>query len=685
MRKRLISLAAAAALAVSALSLSAFAKPQETEQKLPFELTAPTNVALTYLDGNDSYNTCEIAYSQNNSMSKWATRKADPDDYDNVMKELNKMGYDDVSVSAQIDWSIDSQDDWKCNEYWLTDGYDADYKQHLGDWAYTDFNCAPETTTTAWIFRNMGNANDPEDRTWHGHHADGYDYNGWKDVLKKGQYKLITNEDGEKYAKIDFTKHTIYTRVRWRVTLRPLEGDDNTYVVSDWSQIAAVGKDAKKVEPIKPGEIDPPQISDLHYTDKEFNNYPVIAFKLAVSEKLKEQLTRASGTQGNIRLEVEARVKGSSEWVGLQGDFEIKAGDMEMDLQNLLEKTGSLKKGTPIELRARYWCSQVGVEEDFYTDWATISFSAETVDRIAGNNRFGTAAEIAKAAFPNGADTVVLANGLTFADALAGVPLAAGLNAPILLAGTDSIPKETTNAIEKLGAKKVIILGGEGAISKKVEKTLRANKLTVKRLAGQSRFGTATAIAAELNKAPEEIFFVWALNAADALSVGGVAAAKNAPIIYLTTKGKLNADTEAYLKTVKGKVKNAYVIGGEGVIDNDMMKQAGDALGLKVGKTITRVAGKNRYETCVAVNTTFASVLTGTGICVAKGLDFPDALAGGVYAAINREPLFLADSYKLQECQTNYLKEKKATRISVFGGIGAVPDNVVMVIEKASK
>ena len=687
MRKRIVSLAAAAALAVSALSLQAFAQGGVPKiQYLPFGISEPKNVVIRYLEGRDSLNTCEIAYSQSEEMSEWASRYADELEHDKVIKELEKLGLQDAWITAQIDWSLDSQDDWKCDQYWTTGGYDSAYVQHLGDWAYTSANYSPEITNTEWIFRGMGNANDPEDAIWNGFHGPGGDYKGWKDVLKTGQYSLVTTEDGEKHAKIDFQKHTLYTRVRWLVTLRPdQDGAKDSMITSPWSEVAAVGKDAEKIEPIKAEDLDAPAISNLHYTDKESGNYPVIGFKLDVTDKLSKQLAQASGTQGYFRLKVEARLKGAAEWTELHGDFEIKAGDMELALQTLAEKEGNnIKAGTPIQLRARYECFQTGLD-DIYSPWTTLTFSAEVAERIAGDNRYGTAAEIAKAAFPSGAETVVLANGLTFADALAGVPLAANLKAPILLAATNSLPRETTNAIEKLGAKKVIILGGESAISKKVEKTLEDNKLTVTRLAGDSRFGTATAIADELNKEPEEIFFVWALNAADALSVGGVAATKNAPIIYLTTKGKLNADTEAYLKTVKGKVKNAYVIGGESVIDNDMMKQAGDALGLKAGETITRVAGKNRYETCVAVNTTFASVLTGTGICVAKGLDFPDALAGGVYAAVNKEPLFLADGSKLQECQSKYLKAKKATRLSVFGGIGAVPDNLVRIIENAGK
>ena len=342
-----------------------------------------------------------------------------------------------------------------------------------------------------------------------------------------------------------------------------------------------------------------------------------------------------------------------------------------------------------------------------FSSWKTVSFDvskststrtrqcsvcdtveSDTVEnavvRLAGDNRFGTAAAISKASYPKGAKTVILAFGLNYADALAGVPLAEKLNAPILLTHTKKIPDETLAEIKRLGAKKVILLGGGGAISEDVEKTLKKNGLKTKRIAGQSRFGTATAIANELNKAPEELFFVYGLDSADALSVGGAAAVKGAPIIYLTTDGKLNADTEAYLKTVKGKVKNAYVIGGDGVISDAMMKNVASALGLTVNKTLVRVAGKNRYETCVAVNKKFKNVVSSDGICVAKGLDFPDALAGGVYAAKNKQALFLADGNKLQDVQSSYLKSKNAAKITALGGTGAVPDDLVKLIAEAS-
>ena len=305
--------------------------------------------------------------------------------------------------------------------------------------------------------------------------------------------------------------------------------------------------------------------------------------------------------------------------------------------------------------------------------------------RLAGDNRYATAAEIAKKAYPSGAETVVLASGMTYADALVGVPLASKLNAPILLAAKDSLPRETTNALEKLGAKKVIILGGKGAVSEQVEITLKNQGITTERYEGGTRFGTATAIAEKLNENPTDVFFVYYNGFPDALSASTAAALKNAPIIYLTTDGDMNADTAAYLAKLKkaGSVKNAYIIGGTGVITDNMLKKVGTALGV----TPKRLDGKDRYETCVAVNNEFKSMLSGKSICVATGADYPDALAGGVFAAIQKAPLFLingkAQTLILSDKQKAYLKTLTPNMMYVLGGIGVVPDSHVKTVADA--
>ena len=310
--------------------------------------------------------------------------------------------------------------------------------------------------------------------------------------------------------------------------------------------------------------------------------------------------------------------------------------------------------------------------------------------RLAGAGRYTTAAEISKKAFPSKADSVILAYSMNYADALAGVPLAVKENAPILLTNTKSLDSTALAEIKRLKASKVIILGGEGVIGKQVETELVQSGIktaNIKRIAGKNRFSTAATIAQQLNTKPTDVFFVYGNNFADALSVSTVAASKNAPIVYLTTNGSLHPDTAAYLAALKkaGSVKNAYVIGGEGVISDDMMNKAANALGLAKA---TRVAGKDRFKTCVAVNETFAGVLKGDMLCVATGMDYPDALAGGVYAAKNKAPLFLingkAPTLNLNDEQKAYLKTKGASSITAFGGVGVVPDSHIQTVAAAS-
>ena len=301
------------------------------------------------------------------------------------------------------------------------------------------------------------------------------------------------------------------------------------------------------------------------------------------------------------------------------------------------------------------------------------------VSRLAGSSRYDTAADISKATYDK-ADTVVLAYSMNYADALAGVPLAAKLKAPILLTNTNSLDPAALAEIKRLGAKEVLILGGENAISKQVETELVQSGIkaaNIKRIAGKNRFSTAATIAQQLNTKPTDVFFVYGFNYADALSVSTVAASKNAPIVYLTTNGSLHPDTAVYLATLKnaGSVKNTYVIGGDKVISDDMMNKAAAALGLS---KVTRIAGADRFETCVEVNKTFKAFLTGNKLCIATGMDFPDALAGGVYAAKNRSPLFLVNGKSktpaLNDAQKAYLKSVKIDSYAVFGGTGAVPD-----------
>lgn len=307
--------------------------------------------------------------------------------------------------------------------------------------------------------------------------------------------------------------------------------------------------------------------------------------------------------------------------------------------------------------------------------------------RLAGKNRYDTAAVISKTTYDKASD-VVLASGKSYADALAGVVLAGKLNAPILLTEPNTLPAETLAEIKRLGAKNVTILGGESAVSKNVETTLVSNGCTASRIAGSTRFRTATAIAEKIDAAPTTLFFVYGLDYADALSVSPIASAMNSPIIYLTKDGSMNEETAVYLAALKKKgcVRTAYVIGGEAVISKAMMQKTADALGLINGKQLLRVSGADRYETCMNVNAKFFGAVPSNMICTATGLDFPDALAGGVFAAKHSSMLFLVNgkANSITKDQKEFINDKYLNGLAILGGTGAVSDKIVESINAAS-
>jgi putative cell wall-binding protein len=105
------------------------------------------------------------------------------------------------------------------------------------------------------------------------------------------------------------------------------------------------------------------------------------------------------------------------------------------------------------------------------SDSASRLWVGKTV-RIAGANRYFVSSGVARYAFTKQSttvDTVYLATGVTFPDALSGAVLARKSGSPIMLTTKDCIPIDTAQKITMLGAKKIVILGGTASVSTAVE------------------------------------------------------------------------------------------------------------------------------------------------------------------------------------------------------------------------
>lgn len=85
-------------------------------------------------------------------------------------------------------------------------------------------------------------------------------------------------------------------------------------------------------------------------------------------------------------------------------------------------------------------------------------------ERIAGSDRYETGVEISSALEP-GVDVVYVAVGTDYPDALAGSALAGAQDTAVLLTKGSKLSNDTAERLVELEPAKVVVLGGEEAVS----------------------------------------------------------------------------------------------------------------------------------------------------------------------------------------------------------------------------
>ena len=76
--------------------------------------------------------------------------------------------------------------------------------------------------------------------------------------------------------------------------------------------------------------------------------------------------------------------------------------------------------------------------------------AAVAYDRISGPDRYATSVAVSKLAFPNGTDTVYLASGMAYPDALSAGPAAVAAGGTMLLTAPTAIPAVVANELKRL-------------------------------------------------------------------------------------------------------------------------------------------------------------------------------------------------------------------------------------------
>ena len=291
---------------------------------------------------------------------------------------------------------------------------------------------------------------------------------------------------------------------------------------------------------------------------------------------------------------------------------------------------------------------------------------AGTVTRIAGSDRYTTAAAISAATFAPGVPVAYIATGTKYPDALAGAVPGALAPGPVLLVSGSTIPHVVATELTRLAPGRIVILGGTSVVPSSVQTALAGYTTgTVTRIAGVDRYDTAAAISAATFAPDVPIAYVaTGKKFPDALA-GAVAAALGPGPMLLVPGEAIPPSVAAELGRLKpGRI---VVLGGASVVSSGVQA----ALAGYTAGTVTRIAGIDRYATAAAISA--AHFDPGVPVAyIATGDNYPDALSGAVAAALGPGPLLLVAGGTIPPVVATELTRLKPGRIVILGGVAVV-------------
>ena len=279
---------------------------------------------------------------------------------------------------------------------------------------------------------------------------------------------------------------------------------------------------------------------------------------------------------------------------------------------------------------------------------------------------------MSRIAYPNGADTVIIANGESFPDILSAMPYGKAIKAPVLYVNQDSIPKKTDYEINKLECTRLILIGGDDTISRNVERKLSKQGFAIDRIDGADRYQTSEMIAKRLRYATgkdnNDVIVANGKIFPDALSISPMAMDKQIPIL-LSHKDHMSEYTKEALKDLsKGKV---YIVGGESTIDSGVEAE----LKTYAKNGIERFGGEDRYDTSRIIT---EKMNPNAALAIyASGQIFPDALVASELADYYQSPILLLKKDSIPSSISNYVEKSGIYKGIVVGGKNTINDNVV--------
>lgn len=199
------------------------------------------------------------------------------------------------------------------------------------------------------------------------------------------------------------------------------------------------------------------------------------------------------------------------------------------------------------------------------------------------------------------------------------------------------------------------------------------------RLAGADRFDTSVkiALAAYPHSGLADVVYVAnGVNFPDALGASAAAARGGGPLL-MTRQDFVPASVVSAIKTIAPP--KIVVVGGLQAVGASAFAQL-----QKLAPSVTRASGDDRFATSRAVATAAFPAGRVTGVFIATGNSFPDALVAGSAAGYQNDPLLLVNGWSgsLDAATKKLITTLGPSRIYIAGGVNSVSAGIQSDLEK---
>lgn len=288
------------------------------------------------------------------------------------------------------------------------------------------------------------------------------------------------------------------------------------------------------------------------------------------------------------------------------------------------------------------------------------------INRLSGQDRYGTSNAVVSQGWKK-SEYAVLVNSQMFADAITSAPLSKKYNAPILLTDSNSLTDSTKQKLQELGVKNVIIIGGTGVVSDNVKNTVESMGLSVRRIWGQDRYETSVNVAKELGNV-ENAFVVSGEDWKSALTVAPIASKMQAPILLISSDGKVSSSVGNYCMNNK---KVSFNITGSKEFSDKISSD--NALVTHNFGISSYIEGDNSLDIIKQLKNKYSNNMDLSNIYLASDKGFADALSGSALAGQNGNPIILVGDTN-QSVVNSFISNNNVNNVTVLGGTGVVSD-----------